>query len=81
MTSHTSQVAGLLFDISTGEFTGEGSPETVAERIDLDIANVYHALSYYHDHPKEMREVEQQRQNAIESAQEKTANSPPDDQG
>jgi len=54
-------------------------PETVAERLDLDIADVYHALAYYHDHPEEMREVEQRRQEAIESAREKTAISPPDD--
>ncbi|MFB6284835.1 MAG: hypothetical protein ABEK59_13060, partial [Halobacteria archaeon] len=33
-------------------------PETVADRYDLDTANVYHALAYYHDHPREMNEVE-----------------------
>lgn len=54
-------------------------PETVAERHNLDIADVYHALAYYHDHPKEMQEVEAQREKAIESAREKTTISPPDE--
>lgn len=54
-------------------------PETVAERHNLDIADVYHALAYYHDHPEEMREVEVQREKAIESAREKTTISPPDE--
>jgi uncharacterized protein (DUF433 family) len=54
-------------------------PETVAERHNLDIADVYHALAYYHDHPAEMQEVEAQREKAIESAREKTTISPPDE--
>ena len=53
--------------------------ETVAERHNLDIADVYHALAYYHDHPEEMQEVEAQREKAIESAREKTTISPPDE--
>ena len=54
-------------------------PETVAERHNLDIADVYHALAYYHDHPEEMQEVEAQREKAIESAREKTTISPPNE--
>ena len=54
-------------------------PETVAERHDLDIADVYHALAYYHEHPEEMREVERRREEAIESAREKTTITPPDE--
>lgn len=54
-------------------------PETVAERHGLDIADVYHALAYYHDHPEEMEEVHRQREAAIESAREKTVLSPPDE--
>jgi uncharacterized protein (DUF433 family) len=53
-------------------------PETVAERLELDIADVYHALAYYHDHPEEMAEVERQREEAVESAREKTDITPPD---
>jgi len=40
-------------------------PEVVADRYDLDIADVYHALAYYHDHPREMRNVRAERDDAI----------------
>jgi len=40
-------------------------PEAVADRYDLDVADVYHALAYYHDHPREMRDVEKERDDAI----------------
>ena len=40
-------------------------PEAVADRYDLDVADVYHALAYYHDHPREMREAEREREDAI----------------
>ena len=41
-------------------------PEAVADRYDLDVADVYHALAYYHDHPREMQTVEQEREDAME---------------
>lgn len=41
-------------------------PETVADRYDLDVADVYHALAYYHDHPREMSGVEAERDEAFE---------------
>lgn len=37
-------------------------PEAVADRYDLDVADVYHALAYYHDHPREMNEVREERE-------------------
>lgn len=40
-------------------------PETVADRYDLDVADVYHALAYYHDHPREMSDVESERDAAF----------------
>lgn len=46
------------------EKAGE-APEAVADRFDLDIADVYHALAYYHDHPREMRDVEEEREEAF----------------
>jgi uncharacterized protein (DUF433 family) len=52
-------------------------PETVAERHNLDIADVYRALTYYHDHPEEMAEVERQREKAIEKAEAQTTLTPP----
>lgn len=48
------------------------SPRTVADRHDLDVADVYRALTYYHDNPAEMREVEHQREDAIEEHAELT---------
>ena len=42
------------------------NPEAVADRYDLDVADVYHALAYYHDHPRKMREVEREREDAID---------------
>jgi len=42
------------------------TPRTVADRHGLDVADVYRALTYYHDHPEEMRAVERQREAAIE---------------
>ena len=41
-------------------------PRTVADRHDLDVADVYRALTYYHDHPGEMRSIERTRKSAIE---------------
>lgn len=37
------------------------SPEQVTADYDLDIADVHRALTYYYDHPEEMRTVESQR--------------------
>jgi uncharacterized protein (DUF433 family) len=45
-------------------------PETVADRFDLDVADVYHALAYYHDHPREMNSVEAERAEAMETFRE-----------
>ena len=52
-------------------------PETVADNFNLDIADVYRALTYYYDHPEEMREVERKREQAIEDYEHLTTN--PDD--
>lgn len=49
---------------------GDVAPEAVADRYDLDVADVYHALAYYHDHPREMTEVEAEREDAIKSFRE-----------
>ena len=40
-------------------------PQTVADRHEVDIADVYQALAYYHDNPEEMSEVERRRQATI----------------
>jgi uncharacterized protein (DUF433 family) len=54
-------------------------PETVAERHNLDIADVYRALAYYHDHPEEMAEIERRREEILEQAEEETTLTPPDE--
>jgi uncharacterized protein (DUF433 family) len=41
-------------------------PGTVADRHGLDIADVYRALAYYHDHPEEMSRVDRDRRATIE---------------
>lgn len=55
----------------------ELDPRTVADRHDLDVADVYRALTYYHDHPEEMRSLERSRQSAIEEHEHLTTD--PDD--
>lgn len=54
------------------------SARTVADRYDLDVADVYHALAYYHEHPDEMAEVRRERREAIEAARERAAVTPED---
>lgn len=36
-------------------------PQTVADRHALDIAEVYAALLYYHDHPQEFEDLRRER--------------------
>lgn len=45
-------------------------PETVSDRYDLDVADVYHALAYYHDHPREMSDVAAEREDSVEEFRE-----------
>lgn len=37
-------------------------PKTVADRYDLDLADVCRALTYYHEHPEEMAEIQARRE-------------------
>jgi len=48
-------------------------PEKVAERYDLPVADIYHALAYYHDNAAQMERVREQRQEAVEAARERGA--------
>lgn len=43
------------------EKRGESAAD-VADTFDLDVADVYGALQYYHSHPEEMAEAERQRE-------------------
>lgn len=58
---------------------GRGDPpERVAERYNLDIAEVYEALAYYHSNPEEMAAVEDRHEAAIEQARDRSSLDPPD---
>ena len=52
------------------------APVRVAERFDLDVADIYAALAYYHANPGEMREVEKRHVAAIREARERSGVSP-----
>lgn len=52
------------------------SPERVAERYNLDIADVYEALAYYHSNPEEMEKVEERHRLAAADAEERSSFSP-----
>jgi len=60
---------GVLFVYERVEGRGL-EPQTVADRHGLDVADVYRALAYYHDHPREMEEVRRRREAAIEEFSE-----------
>jgi len=41
------------------------APQAAADRYDLDVAAVYRALAYYHEHPREMTRVRAEREQTI----------------
>jgi len=48
------------------------SPAYVADQLDIPLASVYEALSYYYDNFQEMREVEQGNEDAFERVRERS---------
>jgi len=54
------------------------SPQRVAERFNLDVANVYEALAYYHNNPAEMARVENRHERAKTEAKRRSSLQPPD---
>ena len=61
-------IAGRRLTVRFVHDRGEGhglDPGTVAEQHELDVADVYHALAYYHDHPEEMAAVARRRRETI----------------
>lgn len=56
----------------------ELAPERVAERYNLDIADIYEALAYFHNNPEEMRQVEKRHERAAAEARERSSLTPPD---
>jgi uncharacterized protein (DUF433 family) len=41
---------------------GDRSPEAAAEAFSVSLADVYRALTYYHDHREEMERIEAERE-------------------
>jgi uncharacterized protein (DUF433 family) len=41
------------------------TPQTVADRHNLEISEVYAALLYYHDHPREFEELRREREQTM----------------
>lgn len=54
-------------------------PADIADRHDLDLADVYAALTYYHMNPEEMRRVEERRADLADKAEEMTTLMPLDE--
>jgi uncharacterized protein (DUF433 family) len=54
-------------------------PESVADRYDLDLADVHAALTYYHRNPEVMGRVEKRRERLSETTAEMTTLTPPRD--
>ena len=54
------------------------APERVAERYNLDIADIYEALAYYHNNPEEMRRAEKRHDRAAIEAKERSTLTPPE---
>jgi uncharacterized protein (DUF433 family) len=52
------------------------TPERVAGRYNLDIADVYEALAYYHNNPAEMQRVEERHERAVAEANERSSLKP-----
>jgi uncharacterized protein (DUF433 family) len=50
-----------VLDIAELVLDGGYTPADTADQLDLDVAAVYHALAYYHDHAEQMRELRQER--------------------
>lgn len=46
------------------------SPQTVADRHDLDVADVYRALAYFHEHPEEMAAIRDERERRLDEAKD-----------
>ncbi|ERG90077.1 MAG: hypothetical protein J07HQW1_00090 [Haloquadratum walsbyi J07HQW1] len=49
---------------------GGQSPAHVADQFDLPLSDVYEALSYYHGHIEEMRDLERENEAAFDRVRE-----------
>ena len=56
--------------IATRVIDSRQSPAHVADQLDVSLAEVYEALSYYYAHIDEMRELERKNEEAFERVRE-----------
>ena len=59
------------------EGTGEMMPREFAEMFRLAVADVYHALAYYHAHPEEMAHHQETREQTSDDLRERVAQDRP----
>ena len=65
--------------ITDGQAWASSLTNVLAERYNLDIADVYEALAYYHNNPEEMQRVEKRHDRADKEAQRRSSLTPPDE--
>ena len=51
---------------------GSSSPAAVADQLEIPLAAVYEALSYYYEHIEEMRQFERENEAAFERVREES---------
>jgi uncharacterized protein (DUF433 family) len=51
----------------------------VADRLGIDVSDVYRALAYYHDNPRKMADVERRRERRTEASRERGAVTGPEE--
>jgi len=69
----TPHIKGHRVDVLTVHDYVEGrdlDPLTVADRLGLDVADVHRALAYYHDHPRLMKHLREERSAEFEAFRE-----------
>lgn len=69
-------IAGRRIPVLTIAERVEGrglAPQTVADRHNLDISEVYAALLYYHDNPREFEELRRERAEIMAEIQENSS--------
>lgn len=62
-----------VYELSVG---GGYEPADAADQLDLSLAEVYAALSYYYDNPDEMRQIRAEREAAKERLAEEALGPP-----
>lgn len=55
---------------------GDHPPVDVADQLDISLGEVYSALAYYHEHPKEMRTVREAHEDADDALRESSLSPP-----